>query len=116
LRKLEGTRCPECGTDLRLSVSPAEPVLRGWIAATTIASLGSGIGLLFFAIVLGRAGMPPSRYQWIVYASWACMPLTATLVWKRRVFLRWSAAGQWAIVALLAFLVIALVVGIANIR
>jgi hypothetical protein len=69
LRTLSGRCCTECGTALRLGVSPVEPILRAWIASVVAAATGAGIGMLFLALILGRAGMPPREWFWIVWLS-----------------------------------------------
>ena len=116
LRAATGDRCAECGTVVRLGVSPVEPVMRAWVVALVFASIGAGIGVLFLALVVGRAGMPPSEWYWLIGLSWTCIPAAVALSLLRRRFVRLSAGAQWSIAAAFAVADVAMFVGLMFIR
>jgi hypothetical protein len=112
LRALAGSCCPECGLSLRLSVNAAEPSLQLWSAALVEASIGSGAGALFFALILGKAGPPPASWHWILAIAWSCIPVTALVGLQRRRITSWSTAAQWALVVALAVVLLVLLIGV----
>lgn len=114
LRTLAGDRCTECGTALMLTVNATEPIQRAWIAAMVAATLGAGIGLMFLALILGEAGLPPREWYWIIGISWAFFPVVAVLIWKRRTFLRGATWVQVWLVAAVCVPLAVLAVGIAK--
>ena len=104
LRGLAAPRCPECGREVRFTVTLAEPYLRAWVGLA-VATLGSaGVGLFFLLMFLPRGGFRGNPgYEAITMALlawfWACMPLSGLVLWLRRPFVRLDKAAQRVLAA-----------------
>jgi hypothetical protein len=81
LRGLTRARCPECGTELKLSIRLAEPRIGAWIALAAAVTLSAGVGvfLAYLAIRFGvdRLVRPMERWGevslcWFFPALLAC--------------------------------------------
>lgn len=57
LRGLAGSRCPQCRSELTLSLSPARPASGAWIATMVPLCLSAGLGLFLLVVVI-REGWP----------------------------------------------------------
>jgi hypothetical protein len=107
LRGLQSTRCPNCRSELALSLSLAQPALRAWITAMVAVCLSGGLGL-FFLVVIFREGWPSEHgIRWIclqaslVYFMLSIPGTVAALALRRR-YQRMTAAKQWCLAALCA--------------
>ncbi|HYE21678.1 MAG TPA: hypothetical protein VEA69_24745 [Tepidisphaeraceae bacterium] len=101
LRDLGSDRCPECGREVRLGVSVAEPYLRAWVTAVVALLIAAGVGV-FVLCVVAKEGWPPRRMVALRVSLWAflvAIPLAVGAVVGRRAMLRAPQAGQWAIAA-----------------
>lgn len=103
LRNLTGVRCPECGEELQLRVSPVEPRQAAPIAGLIGLCMGLGMNsmlLIYVAIeVVRRGGMANFMSRFIIYnAVAASVHLLVLCIWLmawrrlRRARLRWALA------------------------
>jgi len=76
LRGQAGSRCPQCRSELMLSLSPAQPVLGAWITMMIPLCLSAGLGI-FFAAAIFSSGWPDNSLQ----REWQWYPLSASLVY-----------------------------------
>jgi hypothetical protein len=102
LRTLSGTRCTECGNELRLQVGLVEPRLGAYLAAVAGASAGLGGGGLFTLVALAEAPRQwwdgPSGRLLMAQVAFAAVLLPVLLA-RRRAFRRAAPARQrtWAV-------------------
>ena len=117
LRDLTGSRCPECGDELRLQVGLVEPRLAAYLVALSFACLGLGASALLGMVALLDA---PASW-WGQACAFALIGLfvasaaaTSVLLRKRLVFRRLSREAQWGwamslagLVGVLGFMIVA---------
>jgi predicted RNA-binding Zn-ribbon protein involved in translation (DUF1610 family) len=116
LRNLTGVRCPECGEELQLRVSPVEPRQAAPISGLVGVSMGLGLNallLVYAAIEVGKAGrVDRFMYPFVVYNTVGGFVHVVALGgwiagWRR--IRRWSL--KWILVALAWLLSFANVIG-----
>ena len=106
LRGLTGTRCPECGRALRLSVGLVEPLLGPWLLGALPLIGCAGLGV-FGVIGLAKSGWPdngePMGLKSALVMFMGSIPLALGAVIMRRRFLRLPRRWQWMIGGAAAF-------------
>ena len=119
LRDLTGNRCPECGEELELRVSPAEPRQAAPIAGLVILAAGAGLNalLLLYAAILFVQGQHRGWRHFVkLNGIEAAVMLLALCVWLAnwRRIRRLATWRRWLLVAGCAMLTLADVIFFAK--
>jgi hypothetical protein len=101
LRQLQSTKCPECGSELKLSVGAVDVRMGLWVSALLAAAAPATFGLLFLIIIIASGEFPSFRYvpvstMLLMLYVLAAIPATVFLIAGRRSFLRRGLAVQRA--------------------
>ncbi len=116
LQGIESARCPECGTDLRLTVDSSEARQGAWLFAMLAPALGMGFtsvvaAILLVAVTLERIQQGSAAIPWqpvVIFSTMLLLALIdlAVLMYllshrsnfmKRPVKARWKLASAWFI-------------------
>jgi hypothetical protein len=96
LRGLTRPVCPECGNELRLSVSLADPYIKAWIALLVALMLPAGLGLLWLVMIILKG--PPRGWDASVVVPMICqiaaIPLAGWALIVRRKIQSWDRHKQ----------------------
>jgi hypothetical protein len=107
LRGIPRLRCPECGREIRLELTLAEPRIMPWVMTTLFVAMAASAGILFVSSV-GFYGphyiMAMLRERnWLLLAGAAygvaATPLGLALLKHRRKFMQLSPRSQWTLAA-----------------
>jgi hypothetical protein len=96
LRRLSRPVCPECGNELRLSVSLADPYIKAWITLLVALMLPAGLGLLWLVMIILK-GSPRGRDASVVVpmiCQIAAIPLACWALIGRRKIQSWDRHKQ----------------------
>jgi hypothetical protein len=107
LRGLTTARCPECGQQIKITITLKEPYLKAWIAlvAASCISAGMGIFVLFLAMNIddlipsSSVHLSASEILWFCI-SWYCIasiPGAVIAIWFRRRFVAQPRSRQWIV-------------------
>jgi hypothetical protein len=107
LRNLTGVRCPECGEELQLRVSPVEPKQAAPIAGLIGLCMGLGLNamlLIYAGIEMIGRGRPVRGFMvaFIIYNAVACVIHVAAVriwLWKWRSIRRAKQRRWWVVLA-----------------
>jgi hypothetical protein len=105
LRGLNSDRCPECGNQLRLSVSLVEPYIKAWIALITAVLPPAGFGLFIiigFCYLAAHGDLPRWRDMpraqpgalFSISHVVLCVPISIAAIAGRRRFQQWPRPVQ----------------------
>ena len=109
LRGIKAAQCPECGRDLALHITAAEPSQGPWLVMLVSLAVGSGLGVpsLFFICLGGLQSFDEGPLGALFGCSslyfTACIPLMAAVLVNRSGFIRLETSNQQTLAGLTAF-------------
>jgi len=93
LRALTSPRCPECGQQVRLSISAVDLHLAAWIVLLVFLCASGGLGFIFFIEILVHGFPPIGKIPLCTMIATA--PLAVVAAFTRRRFQAIGRRVQW---------------------